>query len=207
MEKKANDTFAFDLENRLDDFFSDSLPSQEEAPEDDSPAVPADLPLKELKSTILAIDWEITDAALDDFIYQVDELTEQFADDKRIHTLLRLLKSLGKYMRAQKSKAHPDTIKRIMAVYSALEDFVTKDEIDQDEKEKMLLEEIKQFKRLKSKIVAARSPHLASGSQKPIKSDETSGLGTVIKAINELKSLMATELGVIRKELGQLRKK
>jgi hypothetical protein len=30
VDKKANDTFAFDLENRLDDFFSDSLPSPEE---------------------------------------------------------------------------------------------------------------------------------------------------------------------------------
>ena len=28
MDKKANDTFAFDLENRLDDFFNDALPDQ-----------------------------------------------------------------------------------------------------------------------------------------------------------------------------------
>ena len=82
-----------------------------------------DLPLKELKSTILAIDWEITDDVLDTFIDQLDGLFAQFEDDKVIHTLLKLLKSLGKYVRTHKSKAHPDTIKRIMAVYSALEEF------------------------------------------------------------------------------------
>ena len=136
MDKKANDTFAFDLENRLDDFFSDELPPQEEPPVDGPPATKTDLPLKELKSTILAIDWEITDDVLDMFIDQLDGLLAQFEGDKVIHTLLKLLKSLGKYVRAHKSKAHPDTIKRIMAVYSALEDSVTDEGMSRSERKK-----------------------------------------------------------------------
>lgn len=207
MDKKANDTFAFDLENRLDDFFSDALPPQEEPPTD-APAVPrTDLPLKELKSTILAIDWEITDDVLDTFIDQLDGLLAQFEDDKVIHTLLKLLKSLGKYVRTHKSKAHPDTIKRIMAVYAALEESVSKDGISRSEKEKMLLEEVRQFQRLKALIVASNPPHMASGPQKPGISEEIPGIDSVIKAIDELKSMMAKELGAIREELGQLRKK
>ncbi|MBC2710725.1 MAG: hypothetical protein HGJ94_06910 [Desulfosarcina sp.] len=207
MDKKANDTFAFDLENRLDDFFSNSLPLQDESPADEPPAPKTDFPLKDLKSTILSIDWEITDDALDAFIYQVDELVEPFEDDKVIHTLLRLLRSLGKYIRTHKSKAHPDTIKRIMAVYSALETSVINDELGQDEKEKMLLEEVRQFQWLKAKIIESKAPYLISDSQKRIKLGERAGIDAVIKAIEELKSLMATELGAIREELGQLRKK
>ena len=207
MEKKANDTFAFDLENRLDDFFSDSLPSQEEPPADEPPAPKTDFPLKDLKSTILAIDWEITDDALDAYIYQVDRLMEPFEDDKVVLTLLKLLKSLGKYIRSHKSKAHPDTVKRIMAVYAALEESVTNDELGRDEKEKVTLEEVRQFRLLKAKIVETKSPSLASGSQKPMQSGEMSGIDAVIRAIDELKSLMVTELGAIREELGQLRKK
>jgi hypothetical protein len=72
VDKKANDTFAFDLENRLDDFFSDSLPPQERTAHGCAAAPRTDLPLKDLKSTILAIDWEITDDVLDTFIYQID---------------------------------------------------------------------------------------------------------------------------------------
>ena len=208
MDKKANDTFAFDLENRLDDFFSDALPPQEEPPTDGEPPAPkTDLPLKELKSTILAIDWEITDDVLDTFIEQVDGLLAQFADDKVIHTLLKLLRSLGKYVRAHKSNAHPDTIKRIMAVYSALEESVTDGDMSRSEKEKMLLEEVRQFQRLKAMIAASKTPHVASGPQKPGISKEIPGIDAVIKAIDELKSMMANELGAIREELGQLRKK
>ena len=88
MENKANDTFAFDLENRLDDFFSDSLPAQDDAPVDEPETSKADLPLKELKSTILAIDWEITDNGLDSFINQVNGLTKYFADNQANQKLL-----------------------------------------------------------------------------------------------------------------------
>ena len=206
MDKKANDTFAFDLENRLDDFFSDALPSQDESPADAPPAPKTDLPLKELKSTILAIDWEITDDVLETFIGQVDGLLEQFEDDKVIHTLLRLLKSLGKYVRTHKSKAHPDTIKRIMAVYSALEESVTNDDMSRNEKEKMMLEEVRQFQRLKALIFSSPPSNVSGGLQKPIKSEEMPGIDSVVSAIDELKSMMAKELSAIREELGQLLK-
>jgi hypothetical protein len=83
------------LENRLDDFFSDELPSQDEPPADERQAPKTDLPLKDLKSTILAIDWEITDEVLETFIGQLDGLLEQFENDKVVHTLLKLLKSLA----------------------------------------------------------------------------------------------------------------
>lgn len=196
MENKANDTFAFDLENRLDDFFSDSLQSQEDASVEESETSKADLPLKELKSTILAIDWEITNDGLDSFIKQVNALVEYFANDKANQKLLKILFSLGKYLRKHKSKAHPDTIKRLMAVYSTLEESVTNDELSQSAKEKLLNEEIKQFQILKSKIVKTAAPPKPSHQSKP-----THTIETVIKAIDDLKSMITTELGEIRKEL------
>jgi hypothetical protein len=207
VDKKANDTFAFDLENRLDDFFSDSLPSQEEPSADASPAANSDLPLKDLKSTILAIDWEITDDALDALIDQIDGLSEHFETDKVNHTLLRLLKSLAKYIRIHKSNAHPDTIKRVMSVYSTLEESVTNSELNRNDKEKMVLEEVRQFKRLKAQIIKSGAPNQVGGSPRPGSVGEFPGIEAVIRSIDELKSLMATELGAIRKELGQLRKK
>ena len=207
MDKKANDTFAFDLENRLDDFFSDAMPSQEESSAEEPQAPPADLPLKDLKSTILAIDWEITDDALEAFIYQVDGLMEQFESNKVVHTFLKLLRSLGKYIRAHKSKAHPDTIKRIMAVYSALEESITDEAMPQEQKEKKLLEEVRQFQQLKAKIVESQSPYLAAGQAKPVVA-ETAAANTdaVVQAIEELKAMMAAELAAIREELARLAK-
>jgi glycyl-tRNA synthetase beta subunit len=207
VDKKANDTFAFDLENRLDDFFSDALPSQNQPPADDPPEVQSNLPLKDLKSTILAIDWEITDDALEAFIDQVDALADQHADDKVVPTFLKLLKSLGKYIRTHKSKAHPDTIKRIMAVYDSLEQTLINDDLSRDQKEKMLQEEIRQFKQLKAKIIQSRSPQPSAVGQVPVQSEAAPGIEAVIDAIEELKTLMATELAAIRKTLGKLEKR
>ena len=203
MDNKANDTFAFDLENRLDDFFSDSLPAQDDASNDENEPSKAYLTLKELKSTILAIDWEITDEGLDSFIDQVSLLLEHFANDKANQKLLKILHSLGKYLRTQKSKAHPDTIKRIMAVYSTLEESVTNDELSQSDKENMLKEEIKQFQRLKSQIV---KPASSSPPKQPHQANDTVSFDAVIKAIDELKSMITTELAAIHKELKQLNK-
>lgn len=207
MDKKANDTFAFDLENRLDDFFSDALPSQNEAPADGPPAPKTDIPLDDLKSTVLAIDWEITDDVLETFIGQLDELLAQFENDKVVHTLLKLLKSYGKYVRSHKSKAHPDAIKRIMAVYSTLEKSVTTDDMSRNEKEKMVLEEVRQFQRLKASIISSKTAAVANDSQKALKPGEVPGIDSVISAIGELKSMMAGELNAIREALEQLNKK
>lgn len=207
MDKKANDTFAFDLENRLDDFFSDSLPPQVETPADAHPATRIDTALKDLKSTVLAIDWEITDDALEAFIFRIDGLVDRFKGDKVVSTFLRLLKSLGKYVRKYKSNAHQDTIKRIMAVYAALEESVTNESLSHAEKEKMLLEEVRQFQQLKAKIVASRSPHPASGHLAPVPTGELSGINALTRAIDELKSMLASELSAMRIELGRLRQR
>jgi hypothetical protein len=204
VDKKANDTFAFDLENRLDDFFSDALPSPNPPSADEPPEVQTDMPLKDLKSTILAIDWEITDDALEAFIDQVDELADQHTEDKVVQTFLKILKSLGKYIRTHKSKAHPDTIKRIMAVYDSLEQAVVNDELSGDQKEKLLRDEIIQFKEFKAKIIQSRSPHRSAAGQVPAQSQETPGIEAVVEAIEELKTLMTAELAAIRQTLGKL---
>lgn len=210
MGNKANDTFAFDLENRLDDFFSDPEPSPNEVAEETAaPTAPTESgkesSLKALKSTILAIDWEITDEALATFIGQVEELAVVFKADKVNHTLLKILKVLGKYIRKYKSAAHPDTIKRIMAVYSALEEVVDNQGLSQKEKEKVLREEVRQFQQLKASITAGKSP--AAPAPKLAAAAANADLAAVISAIESLKTMMTTELGAIREEITKLGKK
>lgn len=153
----------------------------------------------------MAIDWEITDSVLDAFLQQVDELSHRFSTDKVIVSLLKILDSLGKYVRKKKSKAHPDTIKRVMAVYSCLETVVSNENLSQAEKEQMLREEIHQFKRLKAKIIEAKP--VPSKPVQPVKSGEAASLEAVLNAIAELKSSLSAELAAIRKEIAQLQKR
>jgi hypothetical protein len=93
-----------------------------------------------------------------------------------------------------------------MAVYSVLEKTVSDPDLGQGEKEKMLLEEVKQFQLLKSKITESRSPYLATGQQKPAAAEQIPDIQKVAKAIEDLKSMMVTELTAIREEIEQLRK-
>ena len=202
MNEKANDTFAFDLENRLDDFFSDSLPAPEAAPADEQKPEQADLPLKDLKSSILSMDWEITDDGLGSFLEQIEKLKEHLTENNACQKYLKILHSLGKYLRSRKSKAHPDTTKRIMAVYAALEETLTNGELSQADRDKILREEILQFQQLKSQIVKPQSSSLAS----PGESKQTASMDEVIKAIDALKTLISSELTTIRQELKQLNK-
>lgn len=200
MGNNAKDTFAFDLENRLDDFFSDSEP-----PPNASPELGDDFILKDLKSAVLAIDWEITNDALDDFITQVHNLEKPFEKNKGNQTFLKLLIALAKYLRHHKSKAHPDAIKCVMTVYSALEKTVTETELSKDEKEGILAEQVKRFKKLKAMISQSKSVKSKENDTGP-SSKKLPDMDKVIAAISDLKSTLLTELAAIRKEIEQLRK-
>jgi hypothetical protein len=205
VDKNANDTFAFDLENRLDDFFSDSLSRPDEPSTVQEPPAPRGRALKGLKSTLLAIDWEITDDALAAFIGQVDALEGPYETDKVAHTLLRMLRSLGRYVRTHKANAHPDTIKRIMAVYSALERAVD-DQLSPREKEKLLSAEVSAFRQLKQQIVASRAARPTAAPTQQPSAQALLTVGAVIRAIQDLESRVTAELGAIRKDLERLGK-
>ena len=163
------------------------LPEPEDPDSEETQASQADLPLKDLKSSILAIDWEITDDALKAFGDQVNILLERFQDDKIAHTYLKILQSLGKYIRTHKSKAHPDTIKRLMAVYSALEEAVANEGLGRDEKEKTLLAEVRKFQQLKADIIDSKPSPPATGQAKTAPKEDKSGMEAIIQSIEELK--------------------
>ena len=206
MGKKANDTFAFDLDNRLDDFFSDSSASQPKPHAEDILPTSPDNPLEDLKSTVLAIDWEITEAAMQSLQAQVDTLLPRYEADKATRTLLKIIKSLGKYINAHKSNAHPDAIMQVMSAYSALENVVTDHGLSVDAKNDILVEAVRQFKRLQADVTGSKTARAAAGAGVP-EQPRSSGqpdMAAVLAAIEALKTQILAELDAIRTELAQL---
>jgi hypothetical protein len=94
-----------------------------------------------------------------------------------------------------------------MAVYAALEETVTNEGLAKDKREKMLLVEVKKFQQLKAEITDSKAPYPAAAQAKAVPPEEKSSMQAVIQAIEALKSMMAAELGAIRKELKRLEKK
>jgi len=204
LEKSSREHLVNDIENRLDDFFDDSTP----APSAGKPIVS----MEKLKSMVLSIDWEITETCLTDLISETDALMPHFQNDRLPHTLLRMLRAVGRYIRQHKAQSHPDAIKRVMSVFASLEKIAGAPEMAEDLKRSIVAKEIAAFKKLKQQVEAQRSPMT--------KAPETNDKGTadyvphhkfkqVMNAVEErMNSQVAdlkAQLATLQKELDSLR--
>lgn len=144
MDRSAKTKLINDIENRLDDFFGEQneITSSSETRHS----------IEKLKSAVLSIDWEITDACLSDLINETVALLPQFKNDPMAHALLRMLGSLGRYIRKRKAQAHHEAIKRVMSVFASLEMLTEESRLDENQRSRIVAKEIQAFKKLKEQI-------------------------------------------------------
>lgn len=164
-----------ELNDRLDDLFSETDDGQATAPET-PPAVPADTdgeaaaaagessppprktsPLMELDAIVLSLDWEITDENLEKLLNEIERLKALYKDARLPYMFLQLHGSVGKYIASKKVDAHPDSIKLLHSVHAGLEKVLMNPDMDETEKKKILSEEVKKFKGLKHQIMLTKS--------------------------------------------------
>lgn len=166
MNNQEDDTVTIEVEEQLENVFGKSENSRafsEESTEF------ADSPLRDLKAIALSIDWEIDDEIMTQLNDEVEELKEKYRDDNVIVLFLRLLGSVGKYIKANKASSHPDAIKMLNSVFINLEKVVTSEGMQETDREKMLLGEVKRFKKLKENIAIRKT---AGAKEKEIEGSE-----------------------------------
>jgi len=148
LDEQKNDSISFAVQERLDDLFeeNDTSASVKETDEDLT-----HYPLAELKSLVLSIDWEITEEVLSDFLIQIDNLGILYKNDQIIMKFLKMLRALGKYIRAHQSQAHPNAFSLLDSVFCGLEKVVTKDMLDLD-KQKLITAKLRKYKELQGQI-------------------------------------------------------
>ena len=147
-QQRDEDNFRSQVEDRLDHLF------QEDSPETTEEHIGlGEHPLKGLKAVLLSIDWEITDSTMDSLLNEIKNVEYVYSEDKILLTFLQLLGSIGRYVKANKGRAHPDATRVINSVYEALERVALNEGMSRAEKEKMLLEEVGKFKKLKEQVV------------------------------------------------------
>ncbi len=203
MDKSSKENLANDIENRLDDFFDESGTSEPSGAEAAS--------LEKLKSMVLSIDWEITETCLTDLIDETDSLLPQFQADRFSHTLLRMLKAVGRYIRKRQARAHPDAIKRIMSVFASLEKLTGTSDLEEDTKKGIVAKEIAAFKKLKEQVEVKRSA--APPSSVSVQNDQgyvesgqfEQAMSAVEQRLNAQVEDLKTQLDALQKELDQLR--
>jgi hypothetical protein len=203
LEKSSKDNMVNDIENRLDDFFDDSTPAPSTAK--------STVSLEKLKSVVLSIDWEITEACLTELIDETDTLLPNFQEDRIPRALLRMLRAVGRYVRRHKAQAHPDAIKQIMSVFASLEKIVGDPQMSEENKKELVSKEIAAFKKLKQQVeaqygVAAHAQN-TNGRQTDadVPPDFKQAMNAVEQRLNSQVADLKEQVASLQKELDNLR--
>jgi len=154
LNNQENDAVTDEVEEQLENVFGENEETRDFSEES---AVYSDSPLRDLKAIALSIDWEIDDEIMTRLNEEVEALKEKYCDDNIIVLFLRLLGSVGKYIKAKKASSHPDAIKLLNTVFINLEKVVMSEDMPEMEREKLLLGEVKRFKKLKEDIAIRKT--------------------------------------------------
>lgn len=204
MDKSSKENLVNDIENRLDDFFEES--------EGTNISEEQTVSLEKLKSVVLSIDWEITETCLTDLIDETNALLPLYQKDRLSHALLRMLKAVGRYIRKHKAQAHPDAIKRVMSVFSSLEQLTGNEQIEERLKKRIVAKEIAAFKKLKQQVELQKGISPEGQGTEPVESQSyvererfEQAMSAVEKRLNSQVKELKSQLAVLQKELDNMR--
>jgi hypothetical protein len=124
--------------------------------------------IKELKAAILAIEWEITDEAMDNLTRTIEPLQEQWVGKKPLLVCLQVIGTLGQYIKKAREKAHPDAINLLHSVFATLETVITDESMDDGRKIVLVRGAVEKYNNLKTQLAKRRKePVRESPAGKP----------------------------------------
>jgi hypothetical protein len=194
-----------EIEDRLDDLFGEEEPSSAGL---GGGVDSKDAPLRELKTIILSIDWEITDEVMTKLIEQIAVLKKTFKDDRIPLVFLQLLGSLGEYIKINRGKSHPDAFKILNSLFKELDKVVQLETLTESEKKQILSSEVNKYKTLKKQLDKDKAERGKVPQVQPSEEriPETVELKDLAVAIMEIKQLIQEEFKALKNELKSLNK-
>jgi pilus assembly protein FimV len=108
--------------------------------------------LLNLKASILALEWEITDLSLHDLSKELRELEQSFSGIKSRLLFLRAMDSIGGYIKLKRSNAHVDSFNLLDSLYIGLEKIVSQ-RLSAAEKRAIIDPEVEKFAEFKRLIL------------------------------------------------------
>ncbi len=107
-----------------------------------------------LKSTVLNLDWEISDQTLAELDQEVVNLQAKWAGRKLLLIYLQILDALCQYINGSRENSHPGTFVLLKETFSGLEQVVENPEMDQAEKNSQVMGYANRYNELKKEIAA-----------------------------------------------------
>jgi hypothetical protein len=222
-EQSKSEALEADLENRLDELFGDDN-AQMIA---DETVNASDERLADLKSSVLSIDWEITDDGLQQFASQISAARKNFKEDKIVLMFLQILGSLGDYIKSNRGRAHPKTFKTLTSVFYGLESVVSQPDMPEPDRKRTLQVELKRYNDLRGLIQKKKAKTGGADASAGGGAPAVGGAGTtestpagqradaasaaagavtleiLLKAIDDLKEFVRVEIEALRKEISR----
>jgi polyhydroxyalkanoate synthesis regulator phasin len=201
----SEDNFSNEIEDRLEHLFGEEEPAEMT---EISSGETKDYPLRDLKTIILSIDWEINEEVMSGFVEQIGVLQDKYQDDKIVLVFLQLLGSIGEYIRKNLGQSHPEAFRILNSLFSGLEKVVQEDGLDDNEKKRILSVELNKYKQLKGQLTPTKAP-----PAKKAAIGETSSAPKaeaiphdLHDAIEDLKLFFQKELDALKEEISALRR-
>ncbi len=116
-------------------------------------------PLLKLNVIVLELDWEISDKNVGEYISEINNLMAQYQKDRPIYLFFKLHAAIGEYILKKKARSHPDALKFMYGVYNSLKKALSEG-VPLVEKNRMILDEVNNFKTLKQKMFPGFYPEV-----------------------------------------------
>ncbi len=204
INETPEDNFSDEVDDRLEHLFGEEEPAEMTEIND---VEVKDYPLRDLKTIILSIDWEITDEVMNGFVDQVGAMQDKFSDDKIVLVFLQLLGSLGEYIRKNLGQSHPEAFRNLNSLFLGLEEIVQNEDLAENEKKRILSTELSKYKQLKGEITKTKAPatDIKAAVVKPPEVPPDAAQPDIVRAIEDLKQFFQRELDALREEIKALR--
>lgn len=157
-EKHYDDDLTVVVDEYNDSFQTDSVDLFEFPSNDESP-------IARLKSLVLSIDWEITDDILRQFNEELVDLKDVWANEKIYLVYVQALEKISKYIYQEKADSNPNAIKLLLTFFYNLEKMISSEFMTEEEKRKIVLEDVKKFEMLKKQISRAQNEARAASEE------------------------------------------
>jgi hypothetical protein len=103
-------------------------------------------PLKNLKSIVLSIEWEISNQVLEQFDGEIAKLNDLYSHNRINLGFLRILRFLGRYIRVKGADSNQESVNLLLSVYDSTESVIVKKDLTETQRNILLLENIKKYR-------------------------------------------------------------
>jgi len=103
-------------------------------------------PLKDMKSIILSIEWEINEGILEQLEEELNKLYLFYTGDRIIQGFLRILRFLGRYIRVRGTRTSQDSANLLLSVYDQFESVMIQGGMSELKKQAVLVDSIRKYR-------------------------------------------------------------